>query len=201
MECTNAWTSSCRYSSKGLPSSPALVWLRVQPIRFSTTVIAAASQARRLLSSPIQAAWLTHAASQSQTSYEWLQLLHDDYKVVVGVDIGTRNSSACWRRIHKNTRITPQNVIDALEVQVAGEWRIPTEVAPVRDGDGYKLIFGPEVETYLADAEILNDEAVFRLLKLSLITSNESRFSEDGTTHEGSALLPQQGAGVCTQRS
>ena len=172
-ECTNR-DISCRYR-QGLPAQLRSL-ASSKPIRFSAT---ASPSTKQVATYPVQQT-ADPPASQSQTSYEWLQLLHDDYKVVVGVDIGTRNSSACWRRIHKNTRITPQNVIDALEVQVAGEWRIPTEVAPVRDGNGYKLIFGPEVETYLADAEVLNDEAVFRLLKLSLIPGNESRFSEDG---------------------
>ena len=173
-EC-NTRGIKCRYS-EDLPARQRRL-VSATPIR-SNTVVSSITKKRsahipRLITGP--------SASQSQTSYEWLQLLKDDYKIVIGIDIGTRFSSACWRRIHRDTQITPQNVIDASAVQVAGEWRVPTEVAPVRDGDGYNMIFGPEVETYLADAGILRDEDVFRLLKLSLIPSDESRFSDDGT--------------------
>ena len=121
--------------------------------------------------------------SQSVISYDWRQLFHDDYRLVIGIDIGTRFTSACWSRLHRNATLAPGRIVETKSLSIGGTHLIPTEAAIVPHHSSEKntaalLVFGSSVEERLGRREI-EDKNVFRLLKLSLVPINENRFSED----------------------
>ena len=135
---------------------------------------------------------LPPSASQSATSYDWIQLLRDDYRIVIGLDIGTKFSSACWQRLPRNATLKPGQLIETRNIRVEGKHRIPTEAAIVVDEDTGKahMVFG-----YAGDESLrcgmIEDKSVFRLLKLSLVPEFEDELAEDAlmmavvrTTHE-----------------
>ncbi len=133
-----------------------------------------ATQSSRILSLHLP------SASQSATSYEWIQLLRDDYRVLIGLDIGTKFSSVCWQRLPRGATLAPGQVVETRNIRVEGEHRIPTEAAIVLDDDTNtaRMIFGPAVEEHLK-LGMIEDKNVFRLLKLSLMPEHGDEFSED----------------------
>ena len=118
--------------------------------------------------------------SQSTTSYEWTLLIQDDYRLVIGLDIGTKFSSVCWQRLPRAATLTPGQAIETRNIRVEGEHRIPTEAAIVVNVDTShaSMVFGPAVEEHLK-LGMIEDKNVFRLLKLSLMPEHGDEFSED----------------------
>lgn len=120
--------------------------------------------------------------SQSQASkpseLKWELLVKGDYVLIIGIDVGTKNSSACWQVVPKDQKLTPNFKPQVRNVTSAGEWRIPTQAVIIPEGDQSRLVFsGEEIEDHMG--EDLEPHDVFTLLKLMLVrTSTDDNNSQ-----------------------
>lgn len=102
---------------------------------------------------------------------KWEGLVKGDYVLVLGVDIGTKNSSASWQLVPKNQKLTPRFKFQVRNIESAGEWRIPTQAAIIVENDQPRLIFS-EAEILDRMGEGLESQDVFTLLKLMLVRTS-----------------------------
>ena len=116
-------------------------------------------------------------------------LLDPQYRLKIGIDHGTKNSSACYIVRDESKPSTNGYDMKSLDTALASQFdfNISSRVAIIKDpnsttGKGWKLAFDPEIREY--ENQILSDEVlVVDLLKMALVDLHSSVWnSEDGAS-------------------
>lgn len=119
---------------------------------------------------------LTQYSTTAEKVWEWLA---DGANIlVIGCDVGTKNSSASWLCIDKNQQLSLNFRLQSRHVQHAGDWRIPTQAAIISQDGVAQLIFSPsDIDDHLGDDLEAGD--IFTLLKLGLAHPNSQTDDEE----------------------